>query len=370
MNELAIVADSDDQRADEEQFVTMLIDGQTFGIPILNVQDIVEARQITPVPLAPSAIAGVMNLRGRIVTVIDLRRCLGLVEELDEEQSMGVTVEYRNDLYTLLVDSIGDVRHLHRRDFEKAPPTLKEGLRKVSTGVYRMERDLLVVLDVEKVLDAEQLVKTPPVVLKPRKKEADGKLKKLAVSIQSTDEEVVEIEADEEVKALERPKERPALAKREEKVEKPKSRYGLDADAENVVSLSGPDTNSAAPTSGPLFERIGGDAAVEAAVDIFYGKLMRDPDIKPFFRDVDMDKQSFMMRLFLTGVFGGVKAYNGPSLRDAHKSLVEDKGLSGVHFDKVAGHLSTTLDELSVPSNIAQEVMTLVASTRKDVLNQ
>ncbi|MFT6582469.1 MAG: hemoglobin [Alphaproteobacteria bacterium] len=262
---------------------------------------------------------------------------------------------------------------MHRRDFEKAPPTLKEGLRKVSTGVYRMERDLLVVLDVEKVLDAEQLIKTPPVVLKPRKTATDGKLKKLAVAIQTSDEDDEETEVVEEVKALERPKERPALAK----PDRSKSRYGLDAGADNVVSLSGPDADeadSAAPTSGPLFDRIGGDAAVEAAVeaavDIFYGKLMRDAEIKPFFKDTDMDKQSFMMRLFLTGVFGGVKAYNGPSLRDAHKSLVEEKGLSGVHFDKVASHLSATLDELSVPANIAQEVMTLVASTRKDVLNQ
>jgi hemoglobin len=193
------------------------------------------------------------------------------------------------------------------------------------------------------------------------------------VSIQSSDEDVAEIEAETEVKALERPKDRPALAAQGKKVEPSKSRHGSDAGTDNVVSLSAPETSSAdnaAPTTGPLFDRIGGDAAVEAAVDIFYGKLMRDPDIKPFFKDVDMDKQSFMMRLFLTGVFGGVKAYNGPSLRDAHKSLVEDKGLSGVHFDKVAGHLSATLDELSVPANIAQEVMTLVASTRKDVLNQ
>ena len=77
----------------EEQLVTMIVDNQLFGIPILQVQDIVEASKITPVPLAPSAIAGVLNLRGRIVTVIDLRKLLGNNDEVPWDSQMGVTVE-------------------------------------------------------------------------------------------------------------------------------------------------------------------------------------------------------------------------------------------------------------------------------------
>ena len=89
---------------DEEQLVTMTIDGQLYGILILNVQDIVEPEQITPVPRSPSAIAGVLNLRGRIVTVLDLRKCLGDLSDEGPSTQMGVTVEHKHDLYTLLVD--------------------------------------------------------------------------------------------------------------------------------------------------------------------------------------------------------------------------------------------------------------------------
>lgn len=362
MNDIAVVIQDDGQRVDEEQFVTMTVDGQTFGIPILTVQDIVEARQITPVPLAPSAIAGVMNLRGRIVTVIDLRRCLGLDEEFEGSNAMGVTVEYHNDLYTLLVDTIGDVRSLHHRDFEKAPVTVKENVRTLSTGIYRLDGDLLVVLDVERVLDAERLVKTPPVVLKRRKSKDEKKSDGMGSS--STKESVDDSSKDEASTESEDAPSRPEVKKAPE----PK---GRSAKQDNVVPLKKAEEAAPAPAAptGPLFERIGGDAAVEAAVDLFYGKVIGDPDLKPFFDGVDMDKQSFMMRLFLTGVFGGVQAYNGRSLREAHKPLVEEQGLNGGHFDKVAGHLQATLQDLSVPSDIIGEVMTLAASTRDDVLN-
>jgi purine-binding chemotaxis protein CheW len=100
----------------------MTVDGQHFGLSILSVQDIVETHAITQVPLAPSAISGVMNLRGRIVTVINLRRILGKTD--DSESRMGVTVEYKGDLYTILVDQIGEVRLLDQGDFEAVPTTL------------------------------------------------------------------------------------------------------------------------------------------------------------------------------------------------------------------------------------------------------
>lgn len=356
MNEIALVTQDDGPRADEEQFVTMSVDGQTFGIPILEVQDIVQARQITPVPLAPSAIAGVMNLRGRIVTVIDLRKCLGLDEEFDDSKLMGVTVEYNNDLYTLLVDTIGDVRSLHHRDLEKLPVTVRENVRALSTGIYRLDGDLLVVLDVDRVLDAERLVKTPPVVLK-RRKSKDEKTPEGA-SRPDAKEPTDDASAEDES----RPVARKAPEPKKDNVVPLKK-------AEKPTPAAAPKPAPPKPATGPLFERIGGDAAVEAAVDLFYGKVIGDPALKPFFDGVDMDRQSFMMRLFLTGVFGGVQAYNGRSLREAHKPLVDEKGLNSGHFDKVAGHLQATLKDLSVPADIIGEVMTLAASTRDDVLN-
>jgi chemotaxis signal transduction protein/truncated hemoglobin YjbI len=313
MNELAVVDGFDHSPVDTEKLVTFKIDNQSFGIPILQVQDIVEPRMITPVPLAPSAIAGVMNLRGRIVTVINLRRCLGLGDKPESERKMSITVEYKGDLYTLLVDEIGDVCDLPRRDFENPPTTLSDSLRQICTGIFRLENDLLVVLDVNRVLDTEMLMKTPPVVLKQRFTQSD----------------------------------------------KPAAETG--AAGGNVVSL---DT-----AKNTLFERIGGDAAVEAAVDIFYAKLTADNSIKPFFKGVDMDKQAFMQRLFLTGAFGGPQAYTGRSLRDAHKNLVSQKGLDSAHFATVAGHLNATLMQLGVAPDLIQEVMTIVASTRDDVLN-
>ena len=121
MSERRIVAETRLATLAEEQLVTMSIDGQFFGVPILSVQDIVEPRNITPVPLAPSALAGVMNLRGRVVNVIDLRHCLGNIDFTPRDQQMGVTIEYRGDLYTLLVDEIGDVLAVAQQSIEKVP---------------------------------------------------------------------------------------------------------------------------------------------------------------------------------------------------------------------------------------------------------
>jgi chemotaxis signal transduction protein/truncated hemoglobin YjbI len=378
MSELAIVDNSDqigddfDQIAiDKEQLVTMIVEDQMFGVPILQVQDIVEPRLIAPVPLAPSAIAGVMNLRGRIVTVINLRRCLGVGEKPGNVRGMGITVEYRGDLYTLLVDSIGDVRDLPRRDFEKPPATLDEKLRRLSTGVFRLPEDLLVVLDIERVLDTEILMKTPPVVLKRRLSEAELATKEKVRAIKEPDPLGKSEEAEKapapEPKASSAPK--PELEPAEISAKK---------EPENVVKFPDPEPAPDAPAAedlapqafgDSLFERIGGDDAVEAAVDIFYSKVMADELLKPFFGGIDMDRQAFMQRIFLTGAFGGPQAYTGRSLREAHKGLVEEKGLGEAHFAAVAGHLQATLKDLDVSSDLIDEVMTIAASTHDDVLN-
>lgn len=118
-----------------------------------------------------------------------------------------------------------------------------------------------------------------------------------------------------------------------------------------------------------LYDRIGGEAAVEAAVDIFYRKVLADPTISEFFDNTDMDEQRAKQKAFLSMVFGGPKEYSGKDMREAHAPLVE-KGLNDSHFDAVAGHLDATLRELNVPDDLIGEVMAIAGSTRDDVLNR
>ncbi|WP_343559859.1 chemotaxis protein CheW [Kiloniella sp. b19] len=135
-----------------EDFVTFYIAGQLFGVPVLTVQDILNAQQITPIPLAPVEIAGSLNLRGRIVTAIDVRKRLGLPDR-EEEHSMSIVVEHENDLYSLMVDSVGEVLAVDSSSFERNPPTLDQRFRDYSVGIYRLDGTLLVVLDVNRFLD-------------------------------------------------------------------------------------------------------------------------------------------------------------------------------------------------------------------------
>jgi purine-binding chemotaxis protein CheW len=139
---------------DLEDFVTFTIGDQMFGIPVLRVQDILTPDRIAPIPLAPKEIRGSINLRGRIVTVIDVRVRLGLPPRKDESGgSMAVTVEQDHDLYTLLVDKIGDVTGLSKKLYEKNPGTLDPKWREFSNGVFRLEKQLMVVLDIDSLLD-------------------------------------------------------------------------------------------------------------------------------------------------------------------------------------------------------------------------
>lgn len=117
-----------------------------------------------------------------------------------------------------------------------------------------------------------------------------------------------------------------------------------------------------------LFEKLGGAAAVDAAVDIFYRKILSDESINHFFDDTDMQAQREKQKAFLTMAFGGPNAYNGKDLRSAHAPLVE-RGLNDSHFNAVAGNLKATLDELNVPADLVDEVMGIAASTHDDVLN-
>ena len=118
-----------------------------------------------------------------------------------------------------------------------------------------------------------------------------------------------------------------------------------------------------------LFEKIGGKDAVNAAVDVFYQKVIADPKLKPFFDGVDMNRQRNKQKAFLTYAFGGAPNYSGKNMRDAHKHLVA-KGMNSTHFDAVMGHLGATLQELNVPADLIQEAAQIAQSVKNDVLNR
>ncbi|MDH5750021.1 MAG: chemotaxis protein CheW [Rhodospirillales bacterium] len=136
-----------------DDFVTFYIKDQMFGIPVLKVQDILQPETIASIPLAPAEVKGSINLRGRIVTVIDVRVRLGLDKRAKNDHSMAVTVEHDADLYTLLVDKVGDVIGLSKKTYEDNPSTLDPLWRDFALGVYRLEGQLMVVLDVDRLLD-------------------------------------------------------------------------------------------------------------------------------------------------------------------------------------------------------------------------
>ncbi len=134
------------------EFVTATIGDQRCGIAVLQVQDVLASQRITPIPLAPPEVAGSLNLRGRIVTAIDLRVRMGLPRREEGSHTMSIVVEHRNELYSLIVDGVGEVMKVSEKTFERNPATLDPLWRTYSAGVYRLEEGLLVALDVDTLL--------------------------------------------------------------------------------------------------------------------------------------------------------------------------------------------------------------------------
>ena len=136
-----------------QEFVTFTIAGQLFGIPVLQVQDVLSSYHITPIPLAPPEITGSLNLRGRVITAIDVRIRLSLPGRDADADSMSIVAENEGELYSLMVDAVGEVLALSPSAFERNLPTLDPKFRAFSAGIYRLDGQLLVVLDVDRLLD-------------------------------------------------------------------------------------------------------------------------------------------------------------------------------------------------------------------------
>ncbi len=149
----AVAEDTKSKATDIQEYLTIIIAGQRFGIPVLQVQDVLGHQNVTKIPLAPPEVAGSLNLRGRIVTAIDVRKRMGLDKNEDESSQMGVVVEKGNELYSLIIDRVGDVMALNSGEIEKNPATLDPLWHEVSAGIYRLENELLVIMDIDKFLD-------------------------------------------------------------------------------------------------------------------------------------------------------------------------------------------------------------------------
>lgn len=133
-----------------QQFCTFLLGGYLFGVPLPQVQEVIRFHPMTPVPLAPPAVKGMINLRGQIVLAIDLRQRLSLGDRLAGELPMNVVVRTADGAVSLLVDEIGDVIEVNESAFETPPETLQGALRATILGIYKLEGRLLHVLDKER----------------------------------------------------------------------------------------------------------------------------------------------------------------------------------------------------------------------------
>jgi purine-binding chemotaxis protein CheW len=142
-------------RSDVREYVTAMVAGEMIGLPILQVQDVFVPEGITRVPLAPLEIAGVINLRGRIVTLVDLRSRLGMPPREADAPVMAIGVEADGESFALLIDSIGEVLQLADTEREANPVHLDPRLARVSNGIHRLEGRLLMVIDVGRVLEIE-----------------------------------------------------------------------------------------------------------------------------------------------------------------------------------------------------------------------
>lgn len=145
--------------ASTQQFCTFLLDGHMFGTPVPKVQEVIQHQEMTRVPLAPDVVRGLINLRGQIVSAIDLRRRLGLEDRPAGQLPMNVVVRTNDGAVSLLVDEIGDVIEVEEETLESPPETLQGFAREVVNGVYKLSGHLLLALDIDKIVDLSDLTK-------------------------------------------------------------------------------------------------------------------------------------------------------------------------------------------------------------------
>ncbi|MFQ5649170.1 MAG: chemotaxis protein CheW [bacterium] len=136
----------------QEQYATFRLGKEFFGVEVLHVQEILKAQEMTPIPLAPNYVSGLINLRGQIVTAIDLGVRISERHEPAKPKSMNLVVNSSDGVVSLLVDEIGDVLDVEKRLMEPPPPTLHSIKSEYLKGVCKLEGELLLILDVDQIL--------------------------------------------------------------------------------------------------------------------------------------------------------------------------------------------------------------------------
>ncbi len=140
-------------RPASEQYLTAYVNGHYIGVAIRRIQDVIGPQAITKIPRARHAIAGVLNLRGRIVTAIDMHERLEEAPIMDKAQRMGVIIDTPDELFSLLVDHVEDVKAIEAESIGEVPPTLNPTWQQVCSGVCQMQGRIMILLDIERVLD-------------------------------------------------------------------------------------------------------------------------------------------------------------------------------------------------------------------------
>ena len=139
------------------RYCTFFLDDLFFGIEVTQVQEILRWQELTAVPLAPSLVKGLMNLRGQIVSVLDLRQRMGLAPLQNEQEGFNMLVHTTGGVTSFLVDRVGDVVEVSSADFEPPPETLQGPARELIRGAFKMEGALLLALVSEKVYETDVL---------------------------------------------------------------------------------------------------------------------------------------------------------------------------------------------------------------------
>lgn len=153
---MAAIDDSRKAGAGEEaggQFATFFVENLLFGVEVLRVQEVLRYQEMTSVPLAPDVIEGLINLRGQIVTAVDMRRRLGFPPRGNDRAPMNMVVQSDDGAVSLLVDEIGDVLEVEESAFEQAPENIDPHIRELTTGMYKLKDRLLLILDTAKAID-------------------------------------------------------------------------------------------------------------------------------------------------------------------------------------------------------------------------
>jgi purine-binding chemotaxis protein CheW len=155
MATLALQAHETAPVTEARQYATFLLDGLLFGVDVLQVQEVIRYQQMTRVPRAPIVVEGLINLRGQIVTAIDMRKRLGFAPRPADQRPMNVVVQNADGVVSLLVDGIGDVVEVEPAQFEAVPETVSSRVREVVAGVFKLREGLMLVLEPAKAVNAD-----------------------------------------------------------------------------------------------------------------------------------------------------------------------------------------------------------------------